>query len=123
LSRRLRASEEKLLGSNRQLEKRVAEQHTIKTLLQHERDLLRTLLDNSPDRIYFKDRESRFLKCGKAVNSRLEINDASLAVGKTDFDFFAEEHARQHSAWSRRLSAPGNPAPKSWRKRSGKTDA
>ncbi len=94
LNRRLLASEEQLLRSNRELERHIEEQQLTETLLAHERDLLSTLLDHSPDRIYFKDRDSRFLKCGKAVIARLGMKDTSEAIGKTDFDFFTEGHAR-----------------------------
>jgi PAS domain S-box-containing protein len=60
--------------------------------LAHERHLLECLLENSPDCIYFKDLDSRILRCSKVLRQRFG-NGASV-VGKTDFDLFAEEHAR-----------------------------
>jgi PAS domain S-box-containing protein len=62
-----------------------------------ERNLLHTLMETVPDSIYFKDLESRFIRINKALANRFGLSDPALAVGKTDFDFFTEEHAR--SAW------------------------
>jgi PAS domain S-box-containing protein len=62
--------------------------------LAYERDLLRALLESSPDKIYFKDRESRFIICSNAQVSDFKVHKIEQVVGKTDFDFFSEEHAR-----------------------------
>ena len=59
------------------------------------RFLMETLMDNIPDHIYFKDRESRFIRINKAMAKRFKLKDARDAVGKTDFDFFTAEHAQQ----------------------------
>jgi PAS domain S-box-containing protein len=63
--------------------------------LVQEQYLLHALLSNSPDYIYFKDTESRFIRVSKALALSFGVDDPSKLIGKTDFDFFTEEHARQ----------------------------
>jgi diguanylate cyclase (GGDEF)-like protein/PAS domain S-box-containing protein len=63
--------------------------------LENEMSLLATLMDNVPDAIYFKDRQSRFTRINRYAAERFGIGDPELAVGRTDFDFFTEEHAAQ----------------------------
>jgi len=58
-------------------------------------DLLAILLDNVPDSIYFKDAASRFIRISKACAAKFGLTNPDDAVGKTDFDFFGDEHARQ----------------------------
>ena len=95
-----RALEEKRLREER---KRAEE------ALIEERHLLRTLMDNLPDVIYFKDRESRFTRINKAHAKGFGLSDPAQAIGKTDFDFFAEEHARQAFADEQEIIRTGQP--------------
>ena len=44
----------------------MTEMKRIEADLAYERDLLRALLENAPDCIYFKERESRLIKCSKS---------------------------------------------------------
>jgi PAS domain S-box-containing protein len=62
--------------------------------LAYERDLLSVLLENLPDAVYFKDRQSRFVRFSRFFGRLFNLSDAALLQGKTDFDFFTEEHAR-----------------------------
>ena len=77
--------------------------------LEKERYLLHTLMDNLPHAIYFKDEEGRFTRVNKALADRFGLNDASEAIGKTNFDFFAEENARQSMADEREIIRTGQP--------------
>ena len=73
----------------------ITEHKQAEQALAQERDLLGTLMDNLPDYIYFKDRQSRFLRINRAHAKAFGLSDPGQAVGKTDFDFFAAEHAQQ----------------------------
>jgi len=96
------------------------EQKRTEARLAYEQQLFQTLLETTPDNIYFKDRESRFVRVGKSkVESTLQTvrkihraahpNDnpdewpshmadakafAEWLIGKTDLDTFPDEHAR-----------------------------
>lgn len=59
-----------------------------------DRLILSALMENLPDSIYFKDLQSRFVMINRALASWFGLQHPGEAVGKTDFDFFSEEHAR-----------------------------
>jgi PAS domain S-box-containing protein len=109
LNQRLRDSEERLRTANSELEHKIAEAKITEGLLAYERDLLRMLLDHSPDPIYFKDIDSRFIKCSHAITRHLGVENVRDAIGKTDFDFFAEEHARPAFNCEQQIIQTGEP--------------
>ncbi|MDX6223113.1 MAG: two-component system, sensor histidine kinase and response regulator, partial [Frankiales bacterium] len=59
--------------------------------------LLRSLLDESADRVYFKDMDSRFLRLSHSAAAWFGRQRDDV-VGRTDADFFAEEHAEKARA-------------------------
>jgi PAS domain S-box-containing protein len=72
----------------------ITERKQAEAELMEERHLLRTLMDNLPDVIYFKDLESRFTLINRALARAFGLDDPGQAVGNTDFDFFTAEHAQ-----------------------------
>ena len=56
--------------------------------------LLMALMDTIPDRIYFKDREGRFLSVNQAMREFMKVDDEKAMLGRTDFDFFLPAHAQ-----------------------------
>lgn len=77
--------------------------------LAHERDLLHALMDNLPDRIYFKDDQSRFTRISKAVAEQFKIGHPREAMGRTDSDFFSAEHAEAARLDEARVMESGQP--------------
>ncbi len=73
----------------------ISERSRVEEALNQERVLVRALMDNVPDHIYFKDADSRFIMISRTHAQSFGLSDASQARGKTDFDFFTEEHARK----------------------------
>ena len=73
----------------------ISERRRSEEALNREQFLVKAIMDYFPDHIYFKDKESRFIRINKAQASYLGLKDPNEAVGKTDSDFFTGEHAMQ----------------------------
>jgi len=77
--------------------------------LANERELLRTLLKNSPDHIYFKDAQSRFIKYSEPMARRFGSTAPDALAGKSDFDLFTEAHARTAFEEEQEIIRTGQP--------------
>jgi len=115
ISERKRA-EEKLKRYAADLEaiKTVQEKHNEELALlveelAREHDFLRALMDNLPDYIYFKDRQSRFIRTNRAHAHALGLSDPTEAIGKTDFDFFSADDAKNFSRDEEQVIRSGQP--------------
>lgn len=87
----------------------VTERNTAEEMLRHEQFLVDTLMEHMPDSIYFKDAESRFLRVSRPMATRLGLSDSSEAVGKTDFDVYARDHAQKAWEDEQRIIRTGQP--------------
>jgi PAS domain S-box-containing protein len=75
--------------------------------LAFEQNLLRTLVDNIPFRIYAKDRDSRFLFGNNRMARLAGVEAPPQLIGKTDFDFFPAELAAKYFADEKQVMDSG----------------
>lgn len=57
------------------------------------KDAFEIMMRSTSDSIYFKDCQSRFLFVSDAQLRRLNEEDMQSVIGRTDFDFFSNDHA------------------------------
>jgi two-component system, cell cycle sensor histidine kinase and response regulator CckA len=98
LNERIKETESEIISLNKKSED-----------LSNEQFFFHTLLDNIPDFIYFKDVDSRFFKINKSQAKYFNLVDPSIAIGKTDFDFFTKEHAEEAFNDEQELIKSGKP--------------
>ena len=87
----------------------VTERHALTGQLESERALFTAFMNNIPDNIYFKDRDSRFIKANRSVANWLGLAHPDQIIGRTDADFFAPEIARQFRANELEVILTGQP--------------
>lgn len=72
-------------------------------------EILWLLMETIPDRIYFKDLQSRFVRVNRAHAEWLGVAGPQAVVGRIDLDFFAEAHARRALADEAEIIRTGKP--------------
>jgi len=77
--------------------------------LEKQKYILETFMENVPDFIYFKDRESRLTKINRALAKRMGIGHVDDVIGKCDFDFFPEVQARPKYEQEQKIIQTGEP--------------
>ena len=82
---------------------------TAERKLAREKKLLQLLMDNIPDLIYFKDKDSKFTRINEAQASMLGINSPDEAIGKTDFNYFPHEQAEKAFNEEQEIFRSGKP--------------
>ena len=105
----------------------VTERKEAEAKLARERDLLRVLLDSSPDTIYFKDRQSRFVRVSKSETLRYlgrvamerrgqldasapaQPEDANHLIGLNVFEVFGPELGQRASELDQEIMRTGQP--------------
>ena len=96
-----------LMGRTARVERVVVERTAE---LARERFLLDTLLGHSPDYIYFKDAQSRFIRISRALAGYFGLSDPAEAAGRTDVDYFDAQRAAQYRADEQEVMRTGLPA-------------
>lgn len=71
--------------------------------------ILESILSHSTDHVFFKDRQSRFVRVSNGLLKHFGAKRMEDILGKTDADFFAPDHARPALEDECRVIATGQP--------------
>ncbi len=71
--------------------------------------ILDTFMENIPDRIYFKDLNSRIIRANKAYAIRMGFSDPAQGIGKSDSNFFPQDEAQCKYEQEQQIIQSGQP--------------
>ncbi|MGI9472893.1 MAG: response regulator [Rubripirellula sp.] len=71
--------------------------------------LMNTLLEHSPDLIYFKDSDSRFVRVSDALARHLGFDSSDAMISKSDSDIFSIEESGEYLADEQSIMSTGRP--------------
>lgn len=74
----------------------IAERKQVEKALSQKESYLRVLIDNIPFLVWLKDTQSQFLAINQLLAQQMGCATPEAIVGKTDFDFYPPEKARQY---------------------------
>jgi PAS domain S-box-containing protein len=78
----------------------------IEEALEKSESKYRTLLENLPQRIFLKDRDSVYMSCNENYAKDLRIKPEEIA-GKTDYDFYPKELAEKYRSDDKKIIESG----------------
>ena len=104
----LRANAE-LSRENEMLRERFANREQIEMVLERERLILQTVVENIPDAIYAKDTAGRKILANPADVRHSRRKSAAELIGKTDFDLYPPEIAAGYVADDQTVLQSGQP--------------
>ncbi|HLO59557.1 MAG TPA: PAS domain-containing protein [Bacteroidales bacterium] len=90
----LRQNLEEMQATQEDLRYQLEMNEKIQEDLNKEKALMDALMDNVPECIYFKDKDSKFIRFSNSMLTLFGLNKKEELLGKSDFDFFSDEHAR-----------------------------
>ena len=84
----------------------ITERKNLEEALKNNESKYRTLLENIPERIFLKDRNSVYISCNYNYAHDLKISPSEIS-GMTDYDFYPEEIAEKYRADDKRIMETG----------------
>jgi len=81
--------------------------HQLRSELRESRTMLQLVIDNLPQAVFWKDRESRFLGCNQRFLVDAGLSSVDEVIGKTDFEMPWKEQAERYQEDDRAVIAHG----------------
>ena len=73
------------------------------------KELLRKVLDNIPTKVFWKDKNSKFLGLNATSLKELNVDNESMVIGKSDFDLHHIKDAEKYRADELAVMKSGEP--------------
>lgn len=91
----MRQNMEELQATQEEMERKRVEQEVIQQELKEDQSVLDALLHNSPDLIYQKDINCKYVHISNSMLTFLNINSTEEVVGMSDFDLLGSNQAKR----------------------------
>jgi PAS domain S-box-containing protein len=104
----MRQNMEEMQATQEAMERQTNEIKKMQVSLELEKSMFNVLMEFLPDRITYKDTESRIMRINKAKAQRINMSPEEV-IGKTDYDFFSREHAEKAMREEKALIDSGKP--------------
>lgn len=90
----MRQNMEEMQATQEELSRKIKDNEEMHNQLSREKALLDALMNNLPDYIYFKDRDSKFIRISQSMLPLFPVDSIEEMIGKSDFDFHQADAAR-----------------------------
>jgi PAS domain S-box-containing protein len=87
----------------------ISDVKNLETSLSFEKNMFNNFMNTSPDYIYFKDVEGRFIRANKRKYEKHGFKEESEIVGKTDKELFGEAYSIETAQEEQEIIRTGNP--------------
>lgn len=109
LEQRITERTSALIKANEELQVKIQEQKQAKEALRASESKYRLLLENLPQRIFYKDKSLIYISCNENLALDLHIQPQEIH-GRTDYDLFPKEFADKYRTDDRKIVESGQPA-------------
>ncbi len=103
----LRQNLEEMEATQEDLKRQMDENLAMRENLTQQNALLDALLFSLPDLIYFKDKDSKFIRISQSMINIFGAETVDEIIGKSDFDFHTPENARKYFEDEKRIMETG----------------